>query len=45
MTFSKNLEKFKQQRNRSIVDKKAGILCFEDGNDFSDFKIVRENTF
>ena len=41
MTFSKNLEKFKQQ----IVDKKAGILCFEDGNDFSDFKIVRENTF
>ena len=44
MTFSENLEKFKQQRNRSLVDKKAGILCFEDGNNFSDFKIVRENT-
>ena len=49
MTFSKNLGKIRQQRNlfcsyRSVVYKEARILCFEDGNNFSDVKSVRENS-
>ena len=27
------------------LEKKARILCFEDGNNFSDFKFVRDDAF
>ena len=43
--FFEKFGKIRQQRNRSVVYKKVRILCFEDGNNFSDFKFVRENAF
>ena len=41
----RKIGKIRQQRNRSAVYKKVRILCFEDGNNFRDFKFVRENAF
>ena len=43
--FLEKFSKIRPQRNRSVVYKKLRILYFEDGNDFSDFKFVRENAF
>ena len=42
LLFFEKFGKIRQQRNRSVVYNKVRILCFEDGNNFSDFKFVRE---